>query len=473
MILQSVADTTQTPLAEKEIQGLRARLRGPVLCPGDEGYENARRIWNAMIDKRPACIVQCRGVTDIMNALDFARTHDLPLAVRGGGHNIAGTALCDDGVVIDLSSLKGIWLDRAARTVRVQPGVTLGDLDAETQAFGYAVPAGIVSTTGMAGLTLGEGFGWLSRPYGYTCDNLLAVDVITADGQCLTASKSENADLFWGIRGGGNFGIVTSFLYRLQPVGPTVMGGLILYPMAQAAEVIDFFRTATATAPDKLASLLLLRIAPSAPFLPPHLHGAPVVGIVVCYAGSLEEGAAAIRPLKEFGRPLVDLIGPNPFQTIQTLFDAAQPPGRNYYWKSEYLPGINDGMLDTLVTHTAQLPSPQSSLLMMHLGGAISRVHEDAMAASHRNASYIVNIAASWLSAQETECCVNWARNFWQATLPHAMGGVYVNFLTADEGQERVKAAYGRAKYERLVALKNKYDPTNLFRLNQNITPSV
>jgi FAD/FMN-containing dehydrogenase len=473
MNMQQGVSVAQAPVAADEGEELRKRVRGPVFCPGDPGYDEARAIWNAMIDKRPAYIVRCRGVADILAALDFARSRGLPLAVRSGGHNIAGTALCDGGIVIDLSALKGMRVDPAARTVAAQPGLTWGELDAETQAFGYAVPGGIVSTTGIAGLTLGGGFGWLSRKYGYTCDNLLAVDVVTADGEYLTASEEAHADLFWAMRGGGgNFGIATSFLYRLHPLGPTVTGGLVLYPMAQAAEVIDFFRTFTASAPDELTSLLVLRIAPPAPFLPAAVHGQPVAGIAVCYAGSVGEGATAIQPLKQFGSPLVDLTGPKPFHAIQTMFDAAQPPGRYYYWKSEYLRGLSPRLAGTLITHCADFPSPQSSLLMMHLGGAIRRVPDDATAAGHRDGDYIIHIGASWLTPQAAGPCIAWARDFWQATLPDSTGGVYVNFLTADEGQERVKAAYGAAKYARLAALKQRYDPTNLFHANMNIRPA-
>jgi FAD/FMN-containing dehydrogenase len=369
--------------------------------------------------------------------------------------------------------MKGIWIDPRERTLRAQTGVTWGEVDAEAQFFGYAVPSGIVSTTGVAGLTLGGGFGWLSRKYGFTSDNLLSADVVTADGQYLIASEGEHADLFWGLRGGGgNFGIVTSFQYRLQPVGPTVVGGLVLYPMERAADVIDFFREFSASAQDELGTLLMLRKAPAAPFLPPELHGAPVAGIAVCYAGPVDEGLEAVRKLKAYGTPLADLVAPKPFRAVQTMFDAAQPHGRHYYWKSEYLDDVPGQVRDVFARYGSQLPSAQSSLLVMQLGGAIRRFADDATAASHRDASYIVNIGASWLNPEESPRCVAWARDFWSALRPYGTG-VYVNFLTADEGEERVRAAYDPEKYRRLVELKDKYDPQNILRSNQNIRPSA
>jgi FAD/FMN-containing dehydrogenase len=460
---------TQTAVEE-----LSASVRGPVLSPGDEGYDEARTIWNAMIDKRPAAIARCTGVADVIDVVNFARTNGALLAVRGGGHNIAGTSLCDGGVVADLSHMKGIRVDLKSETVRAQPGLNLGDLDRETQAFGRVVPAGIVTDTGIAGLTLGGGFGWLTRKWGFTSDNLLSVDIVTADGEFLTASATENADLFWGVRGGGgNFGIVTSFEYRMWPLGPEVMAGLVLYPMEKAAEVIQFYREFSASAPDELTCLLMLRLAPVSPVLPKELHGQPVAGIAVCYAGPAEEGAKAVRPLKEFGSPLVDLVGPKPFTAHQTLLDAAQAPGRYYYWKSEYLPGISDEAQETLIAHTAEFPSPESALLVFQLGGAASRINDDDSAAAHRDAAFILNIAASCVDPQKTDGCVRWAREFWSDMRQFSTGGVYVNFMTEDEGEDRTQAAYGAAKYDRLVALKAKYDPTNLFRLNQNIKPTA
>lgn len=470
MVITSFAETT---LDESTIQALKSRLRGPLLRPGDASYEEARKIWNGMIDRHPALIARCTGVADVIDAVNFARENNLLVSVRGGGHNIAGSALCDDGIMIDLSQMKGIHVDPQARIARAQPGITWGDLDRETQLFGLATPGGIHSETGVAGLTLGGGFGWLSRKHGFTVDNLRSVDIVTANGRLVTASATENADLFWGVRGGGgNFGIVTSFEFELHPVGPTVMAGMVLYPMEQAREVLRFYREFGATAPDNLGLLGLLRVAPPAPFLPEAIHGKPVVGIAACYAGPVEEGEQVMRPIKEFGTPIADLIKPKPFAMHQTLFDAASPTGRQYYWKTEYFSEISDDYIETVITYASRLSSPLTAVLCMQLGGAISRVAEDSTAATNRDAAYVLNIQAAWLDPHEADTHVQWTREFWQAMQPLGTGGAYVNFLSADEGEARVRAAYG-ANYDRLVALKNKYDPTNLFRMNQNIRPTV
>lgn len=461
-------------LDETTIEKFKASLGGELIQPNDEGYDDARKVWNAMIDKRPALIAQCSGTADVITAVNFAREQGVLLSVRGGGHNIAGTALCDDGLTIDLSGMKGLHVDLKTRTVRAQPGCRLGDLDRETQIFGLAVPAGIVTDTGIAGLTLGGGFGWLTRRYGYTCDNLLSADVVTADGSFLTASEKENSDLFWGLRGGGgNFGIVTSFEYQAYPLGPQVTAGMVIHPMESAREVVGFFREFSAGAPEELCCLLTLRLAPSAPFLPKEVHGKPIVGIAVCHSGSLEDGARAVRPLKEFGNPLADIIGPKPFVVHQTLFDAAMAPGRHYYWKSEYLPEFSEAAGGVLMDHAAKITSPHSSMLFFQLGGAMARFEETDTPAGNRNAAYVLNVAASWEDPAQTDEQIAWARGCWSAMQQFSTGGVNVNFLTGEEGNQRVRAAYGAANYERLVELKNKYDPQNMFRLNQNIPPSV
>lgn len=475
MAVATYANTMTNQVAaldESTIQAFAAQLRGPLLRPGDAGYAEACAIWNGMIEKKPELIARCTGSADVVTAVNFAREHNLLLAVRSGGHNIAGSALCDDGLVIDLSGLRGIHVDPRARIARVQPGVDWGDLDHETQLFGLATPGGIVSTTGLAGLTLGGGFGWLSRKYGLTCDNLRSVDIVTADGQLLTASENEHADLFWGVRGGGgNFGVVTSFEFDLHPVGPTVMAGLVLFPMAQAREVLRRYRDWAAQAPDELGTLALLRIAPPAPFLPQEIHGQPVVGVAACYAGPIEEGQRLMRPVKQFGTPVADLMMPKPFAKHQTLLDASNPSGRHYYWKSEYLLGIRDALIDTAVNYAGQFSSPLSAVLLFQLGGAISQVGPQETAVSHRDAAFVMNVQSSWIDAQENNRHVGWTRECWQAIRPFSTGGVYGNFLTADEGEERIRAAYG-ASYDRLVGLKNQYDPTNLFRTNQNIRPT-
>jgi FAD/FMN-containing dehydrogenase len=462
----------ETFLTEEGVNNLKGMIQGDVLLPSHEDYDQARKIWNGMIDKRPAFIVRCTGPADVIDAVKFARTHDLLVSVRSGGHNVSGKALCDDGMVIDLSSMKGIRVDPNSGTARAQAGVTLGELDRETQVFGLAVPAGIVTTTGIAGLTLGGGIGWISRKYGLTCDNLISVDIVTAEGEYLTANKTENEDLFWGLRGGGgNFGIVTSFEYKLQSIGPIVLGGMLLHPMEDAPEFLRFYRDFIADAPDELAAAPILRLAPPAPFLPQEIHGKPVVGVIVLHSGSIEEAESLIEPLRHYGTPLIDGISPKPFRVLQSLLDASARPGLNYYVKSEFLPALSDEIIDTIVDHASQITSPQSVIAGFHLGGAVSRFEEDATAYSHRDAAYSLIINCAWIEPAESEQHIQWTRTFWKALQPFSIGGAYVNFQSHDEGEDRVKATYGKAKYERLSALKQKYDSLNFFRLNQNITP--
>ena len=471
MTEQAIANGRGVPVEEASLQKFVAGLRGEVLRPGDDGYEAAREVWNGLIDKHPGLIVRCTGVSDVIDAVRFAREHELVVAVRGGGHSVAGLALCEGGLVIDLSRMRGVHVDPARRTARAQPGLTLGDLDHETQAFGLATPAGVVSTTGIAGLTLGGGFGWLSPKYGLTCDNLISADVVTADGHMVTANNEENADLFWGIRGGGgNFGIVTSFEYRLHPVGPTVLAGAVVHPMAKAPELLRFYRDFAASAPDELGTVFVRRLAPPAPFLPEDIHGKPIAAVFVCYAGPVEEGERVLAPLRAFGPPVAYAVAPKPFTAHQSMLDPVQPSGRNYYWKSDDLPSLGDDAIDTIVAHAEAITSPHTIVAMFRLGGAVSRVPEDATAYSHRAAAHALNCNASWVDG-DPQPHIQWARNFSTAMQPFS-AGVYVNFL-GDEGEERARAAYGAQKYERLVALKNRYDPTNFFRVNQNIKPTA
>ena len=464
----------RTQLSDETLDDFARDFRGEILCADDAAFDEARAIWNGMIDKRPTVIARCSGTADVVAAVNFVRDNELAFSVRSGGHNVAGNALCDGGFVIDLSKMKGIHVDAQRRTARTQPGINLGDLDRETQLFGLATPTGIVSETGLAGLTLGGGFGWLSRKYGFTCDNLLSAEVVTADGNVVRASAEENDDLFWGIRGGGgNFGIVTSFEYALHPVGPTVLGGLVLHPMDDAVDVLRFYRDFTADAPGELGSMAVFRLAPPAPFVPQALHGKPVLGLVICYAGDVSEGERIVQPLREFGEPLADLVGPKPYLAQQTMLDKGQPDGHHYYWKSEYVREISDGAIDTAVSYSAGMTSPLTRVALFHLGGAIRNVDEMAMAASHRDAAYVVAINTGWDEKANGEQQIQWTRDFWTDMRRFSTGGTYVNFLSADDGQDRVRAAYGQEKYERLVALKDKYDPANLFRLNQNIRPTA
>ena len=460
-------------LAEDDVEKLKSLIKGDVLLPTDKEYDNARKIWNGMIDKHPALIVRCSGPADVIDSVKFARKHDLLVSVRGGGHNVAGNALCDNGMVIDLSQMKGIRVDLKSGTTRAQAGVTLGELDRETQVFGLSVPSGIVTTTGIAGLTLGGGFGYISRKYGLSIDNLISVDMVTAEGKFLTVSKTENEDLFWGLcGGGGNFGIVTSFEYKLQKIGPIVLGGMLLHPMEDAREFLRYYRDFIVDAPDELTVVPLLRLAPAAPFLPKEVHGKPVVGVIVLYTGTIEEGESLIAPLRQYGTPLVDGIGPKPFRALQSMLDVSAQPGWNYYVKSEFLPALSDDIIDTLVEHASRITSPLSVIAGFHLGGAISRVDENATAYSHRDAAYSLIFNTAWIDPDESEKHIQWTRAFWKAIQPFSIGGAYVNFQSQDEGEDRVKTTYGTAKLERLSALKQKYDPTNFFRLNRNIKPT-
>ncbi len=453
------------------IQKLKSGLRGELIRPRDAGYDDARKIWNGMIDKPPAMIARCTGAVDVINAVNFARANKLLVAVRGGGHNVAGNAVCDSGIVIDLSRMKGIRIDPVRQTARAEPGLTWAEFDRETQAFGLALPGGIQSTTGIAGFTLGGGFGYLSRKYGLTVDNLLSADVVTADGRLLIASMTENSDLFWGMKGGGgNFGIVTSFEYRLHPVGPVILGGMLLHPLTKAKEVLRFYRDYIAKVPEELSIFLGFVTAPKAPYIPEHTQGMPVLAVIISYFGAIEEGEGVIQPLRNFGPPDIDLIGPKPYVALQSMLDAANPPGWQNYWKSEYLKGFSNEAIDTLVEYAARRPSPMSKIMIGHLLGAVNRVSDDETPYSHRDAPFIINIISMWSDTTKNEENIKWARDLWNAVQRFATGGVYVNFLMT-EGADRVMAAYGKKKYERLVTLKNKYDPTNFFNLNQNIKP--
>jgi FAD/FMN-containing dehydrogenase len=415
-----------------------------------------------MIDKTPALIARCASVDDIKAAIEFARAHELLVAVRGGGHSVAGHGTCDDGLVIDLSLMQQVRVDPVERIAVVQPGLTWGSVDRATQEHGLAVTGGIVSATGVAGLTLGGGLGWLMRKHGLTSDNLLSADLVTAAGQFLHASVQQNAELFWGLkRGGGNFGIVTEFRFRLHPVGPIVLAGWVLYPQEKASEVLRFYRGYAATAPNELTTIVILRRLPHLPKLPPFLRGMPVIGIAVCHAGVIEAGERVVQPLRAFGPPLVDGIALKPYTTHQTMFDAAQPPGRHNYWKTAYLSELSDAAIDVIVDGARQMTSPLSVLAVYQLGGA----------ARLGDAAFCVNAAATWTEPTESQRHISWARGLWAAMEPYSTAGAYVNFL-GEESRERTRSAY-RESYDRLAALKKMYDPDNFFRLNQNIEPAA
>ena len=459
-------------LSSEAVDALRGRLRGPLCLPGEPGYEQARTIWNAMIDRRPAAILRAAGAADVIAGVRFAREHGLVLAIRGGGHNIAGNAVCEGGLMIDLTLMKSVRVDPSARTARAEPGVTLGEFDRETQAFGLATPVGINSTTGIAGLTLGGGFGWLSRKHGLTIDNLPSADVVTAAGELVHASEKENADLFWAVRGGGgNFGVVTSFEYRLHAVGPQVLAGLVVHPFAKAKELIDGYRRVVAQAPEELTCWFVMRKAPPLPFLPPEVHGKEVFVLAVCWCGDIEKGKKAVAPLEALGKPIANVIGPAPFAGWQTAFDPLLAPGSRNYWKSHDFASISDGLIDLLVGYAGRLPSPECEIFIGHLGGAVNRVPAHATAYPHRDVEFVMNVHTRWSDKSQDGACIAWARELFDKTAPHATGGVYVNFMPEDETQRIAKGAYG-PNYDRLAKLKAKYDKDNLFRQNQNIVPA-
>jgi FAD/FMN-containing dehydrogenase len=454
------------------IETLKTGMSGPVILPDEPGYDAARRIWNAMIDKHPAIIARCSGVADVMHAVRVARDEGLLVSVRGGGHNIAGSALCDQGLTIDLSGMRSVHIDPEARRAYVEPGATLADLDHEAQAFGLATPVGINSTTGIAGLTLGGGFGWLTRKYGLTVDNLLAAEVVTADGKRIRASAEEHPDLFWAIRGGGgNFGIVTQFVFALHEVGPTVLCGLVVYPFEQAESVLTRYRAYVETIPDELCVWAVLRKAPPLPFLPDAVHGREVVIFAFMHSGDIDEGQRLVEPIHHFGDPIGEHVGPAPYSAWQQGFDPLLTPGARNYWKSHNFDALSDEVIATVISYAGKLPSPQCEIFIALLGGEANRVASDATAYAHRDVKFVMNVHGRWDSAAEDDDCVSWSREFFEAARPYASGGVYVNFMSADE-IDRVAAAYG-ANYERLARIKQRYDPDNLFRMNQNIRPAA
>ena len=464
------AIATEVNLDTARLSSLRTAFRGEVLLQSDSAYDERRKIWNGSIDRHPALIARCAGVADVIAAVRFARGTDLRVAVRSGGHSFPGQSTVDGGIVIDLSLMKGIRVDPIAGTATAQAGVLLGELDRETQAFGLAVPAGIVTHTGLAGLTLGGGIGWLMRKYGLTVDQLLSVDMITADGEFVKASTSENPELFWGVRGAGsNFGIVTAFEFRLNPVGPIVVAGPIFWPMAESAKVLRFYRDWIKTVPDELTTIVVHRRMPPLPAIPAELHGKPVVSVICCYAGPVEDGEKVVRPMKEFGTPMLDLCVPKPFVAHQAMFDPSFPHGRWYYFRSADLAELTDDVIDIVAERAPQMTSPLTAFPIFQLGGAIRHVSEDETAFNGRTAGHTININACTATAAGFDEEREWSRSFWTALRPFHTS-VYVNFLM-DEGEERIRQAYGAKRYDRLKALKRKYDPDNFFRLNQNIPP--
>ena len=453
---------TAARVADAVVDDFKAGLRGRALRPGDEAYDEARRLWNGMFDRRPDTIVRCAGTADVVRAVNFARQHRLPLAVRGGGHSFPGHSVCDDGLVIDLSPMKGIRVDPVARTARAEAGVKWLDFDHETQAFGLATTGGTASDTGIAGLTLGGGLGWLSSKHGLTVDNLISADVVLADGRVVTASASQHADLFWGLRGGsGNFGVVTSFEYRLHIVGPMIVGGMVAYPLGKAKEVLRFYREFNEAAPDELTTYAVFVTPPG---------GETVVALACCYSGPADKGEEVVRPLKAFGPPAHDQLGPMPYVALQRIFDEGFPTGASYYATGTFLADLTDAAIDIFAEYAATKPSPLSGVQVQTVRGTAGRVPSDAMAFAHRGLPYAPVIVSQWLEAVDAEKNIVWTRDFGRALRAFAGGGVYVNDLGLDD-MDRVRAAYG-ANYQRLAVLKKKYDPENLFHLNPNIKPA-
>jgi FAD/FMN-containing dehydrogenase len=464
-------DQANKTISSDTVTALRSKLRGTVALPGEDGYEAARSIWNAMIDRRPGIAVRCLGAADVVNAVKLARDQKLLVSVRSGGHNIAGNAVCDGGLLIDLSLMKSVRVDPASRTARVEPGATLADFDKEAQGFALATPLGINSTTGVAGLTLGGGFGWTTRKFGLTVDNLISADVVTADAKLLRASDKENQDLFWALRGGGgNFGIVTSFEFKLHPLGPEVLSGLIVHPLERARELLPEFRRIANEAPDELTTWVVMRKAPPLPFLPTEWHGKEVLIFAACYSGDLKEGEKAIKALRALGKPIVDVISPHPFAGWQAAFDPLLTPGARNYWKSHDFTDLPDAAIKVILDAVRTLPSPECEVFIAHVGGAMARVPANATAWPNRDAHFIMNVHTRWRDKAQDGACVTWTRQLFESVAPFASGSVYVNFMPDDE-KERVEKAYG-SNYRRLAEIKRRYDPGNLFRMNQNIQPT-
>lgn len=456
-------------LSNQALDDLRGRVRGKIVTPTDTDYDASREIWNAMIDRRPALIVRCRGTADVLQVVKFAKEHQLLTSVRGAGHNIAGKSLHDGALLIDLGAMNTVRVDPEAKIAVAGPGATLGDVDHETQAYGLAVPTGINSTTGIAGLTLGGGFGWTSRSLGLTADNLIAAEVVTAEGARLHCDENDHADLFWAIRGGGgNFGVVTSFEFKLHPVGPKVMSGPIVFPFDQARSVLHRYREFCASCPEALTVWAVMRDAPPLPFLPPEVHGTKVLILPALYNGPLDAGEKALAALRTLGQAIGDGFGAYPFTGFQQAFDPLLTPGARNYWKSHNFTELSDGLIDQLIDYARKLPSAQSEIFIAQMGGAINRISPDATAYPHRDVEFIMNVHTRWDTADQDDVCVNWAHEFYTATEPFSTGGVYVNFIS--EGDDRVRSAYG-TNYDRLTQVKAKYDPDNFFRLNQNVQP--
>ncbi|GLI37404.1 FAD-binding oxidoreductase [Geobacter hydrogenophilus] len=464
-------DGREIELKQDAVDSFRTRIRGAVLLPGDAGYEESRTVWNGMIDRRPAIVARCLGTADVIASVRFARENDLLLCIKGGGHNIAGLATADGALMLDMSPMRGVWVDTQRKVAHAQAGCILGDVDRETQLHGLAAALGFISLTGVAGLTLGGGFGYLTRRWGWTSDNVAGMDMVTADGRLVRASSEENPDLFWALQGGGgNFGVVTGIDYRLYPVGPEVVGGIVAWPASEAPGVLELYRTLAEEAPPELTLVAFMRPAPPAPWLPKEMHGKLIVALLACHSGTPEEGEKAVAPIKTFGSPVGDILVRRPYAQLQSLLDATQPKGRRYYWKSEYLPRIEPALCEKAIEHAAKIRSPNSAVILFQIGGALNRLDAEHSPMGNRDARYVLNVAGSWERAEDDAANIEWAREAWNQMKQFSTGGTYINFLTQDEGPERTEAALGKA-LQRLARVKAKWDPENVFRTNRNIKP--
>ncbi len=460
---------------EKIVNKFKQKIKGNLIGKNDTGYDDARKIWNGMIDRYPLLILQCADENDVVEAVKFAQENEVTTAIRGSGHNVAGLGTCDDGIVIDLSPMKKIDIDAEAQTVKAQAGLTWGEFDKKTQEFGLATTGGLVSTTGISGFTLGGGFGWLVRKYGLTVDNLLSVNMVLADGKKVKASPKENAELFWGIRGGGgNFGVVTSFEYQLHKVGPEVFGGAIFFPVSKAKDLLKFYREWTKNIPDELSTMIAFITAPPEPFVPKELIGTQMIGVALCYTGSLKDGDKIVKPMRDFSSAPIDHLGPIPYTALQGMFDPSAPKGIHSYWKTQHLLDINDSAIEIMLENISKMKSlsPFSAIHIHHWEGAVKRGMKNDMAFAHRDTRFVINMVGLWQAGEDENKHINWVRSFSKSIQPYATGQLYFNFL-ADIKEDQIKAAFGEEKYDRLVALKNKYDPKNFFQINQNIRPTV
>jgi len=469
--LLKTLDGKEIELSAETLADFQLQLHGAVILPNEADYEESRTIWNGMIDRRPGLVARCVGVADVTACVNFARTHNLLISIRGGGHNIAGLAVCDGGMMIDMSLMRGVWIDERNGTAHAQAGCTLGIVDRETQLHGKAAVLGFVSKTGITGLTLGGGFGYLSRKYGWASDNIVSLDLVTAEGKFIRASEMENPDLFWCLRGGGgNFGVVTGIQYRLFPVGPQIMAGVIAWPGEKSREVLEMYSEFMQTAPPELNCAAVLRPAPPAPWLPPEIHGKTIIALAFIFAGSIQEGEKLAAPIKSFGSPLGDIIEARPYLSQQSILDATQPDGRRYYWKSEYLPGFSSDLIAKFIEYGDKIISPHSAMLLFPIDGVLNKLPQNHSAVGNRDAKLVLNITASWEDAADDQSNIAWARSAWTDMRRFSTGGTYINFLTEEEVGDRIHDAYGD-NYQKLVEAKTRWDPDNFFRTNKNILP--